>query len=90
MIPGTNEVSYAHKTVIYDAVANVVAIDRPLLPFPNNDRMYYVVWDGLNLQKRRVASGAYLFQGRVAQTDDPEKFVTLQCKFSIKWKSGLE
>ncbi len=87
-IPGTNKETYAHKTIIYDAVANVVAVDLPLLPFPNNDRMYYIVWNGTNLQKRRVASGAYLLQARVSQTNEPEKFVTLQCKFSIKWNPG--
>ncbi|MBN1578708.1 MAG: hypothetical protein JW913_19245 [Chitinispirillaceae bacterium] len=79
------------RTVIFDAVANVVAVNLPILQFPNNNRMYYVIWDGTNRQKRRVSSGAYLFRASVQyENEDPsQQPPPLMAKFSIKWSSGF-
>ncbi|MBN1307924.1 MAG: hypothetical protein JXA18_08410 [Chitinispirillaceae bacterium] len=84
-----NKISYG-RTVIFDAVANVVAVNLPILPFPNNNRMYYVIWDGTNRQKRRVSSGAYLLRAAVQyENEDPtQQPPPLMAKFSIKWSSG--
>ncbi|MBN1309563.1 MAG: LamG domain-containing protein, partial [Chitinispirillaceae bacterium] len=83
------QISYG-RTVIFDAVANVVAVNLPILPFPNNNRMYYVIWDGTNRQRRRVASGAYLLRASVQyENEDPNlQPPPLMAKFSIKWSSG--
>ncbi len=73
------------KTILYDAVANVVAVDLPIEQFKNNERMYYVIWNGTNRLGRRVSSGAYLLRATVQYTNEPEKYVPIQTKFSIKW-----
>jgi hypothetical protein len=90
LVPGVTpqgEVTYG-KTIIFDPVANVVAIDLPIEQFPNNERMYYVIWDGNNRYKRRVASGAYLLTGSVRYLNEPNVIRPLpKKKFSIKWSN---
>lgn len=79
--------NYSYKTVIYDAVANVVATDLIIRQSTQSDRMYYVVWPGLNRSNRRVSSGAYLLKTMVKYQNELDKFVPLQTKFSLKWSA---
>ncbi len=56
--PKTGKKSFGTAT-IYDAVGNLVAVDLSILE-ARLPRTYYVVWDGTNRNKRRVAPGTYL------------------------------
>ena len=76
------------KTVIYDAVGNVVAVDLPVRSSPADDRLYFVFWDGTNRMKRRVASGAYLLKALVAFANESENPVPIQVKFVINRNKG--
>ncbi|MBN1760711.1 MAG: VWA domain-containing protein [Chitinispirillaceae bacterium] len=73
------------KTVIFDVVGNVVAVDVPLLPFVNRDRKYFMVWNGLNRYGRKVGAGAYLLRATVIYESEPEKYVPLETKIRLKW-----
>ncbi|MCX7727735.1 MAG: hypothetical protein N2053_12915, partial [Chitinispirillaceae bacterium] len=85
VIPATGELTYG-KAIIYDPVANVVAADLPIKQFSENERLYYIFWDGTNRQKRKVGSGSYLLRTIVQYKDEPEKRYIEQRKFIIKWK----
>lgn len=74
------------KAVIYDAVANVVAAELPVLCSPFSDRLYYIMWNGRNHYNRRVGSGAYLCKTAVRYANNPANPVPLKAKFLIKWK----
>jgi fibro-slime domain-containing protein len=83
-LPG-GKVSYG-KTVIYDAVGNMVAAGLTIHPSQSNDRLYCVIWDGTNRMHRRVASGVYLLRVTVRYSSNPSKTVSAQTKFSISWQ----
>lgn len=76
------------KTVIFDVVGNVVAVDVPLIPFVNRDRKYFMVWNGLNRYGRKVGAGAYLLRATVIYESEPEKYVPLETKIRLKWGAG--
>jgi len=84
IIDGVVDTTYG-KTVIFDAVGNVVAVDKAIKPFSTNDRMYYVFWDGTNRIGRKVASAAYLLRATVQYANEPSKYVPLKTKFSLSW-----
>ena len=87
IITPTGEVSYG-KTMIFDPVANVVRADLLIKQFPGNERLYYIIWDGTNRYRRRIASGAYLLTGQVMYLNDLGKMRPLpRKKFSIKWSN---
>ena len=72
--------------LIFDPVANLVATDLPVRPSPSDERSYYIVWNGTNRQKRKVASGAYLLRASVRYASNPGVFVPVAAKFSMEWK----
>lgn len=85
IIDGKPVENYSHKSLIYDAVGNVVVSDLVIRKTPQSDRMYFMVWNGTNRSKRMVSSGAYLLRTLVTYQNQQDKFVPLQTKFSIKW-----
>lgn len=87
MVTPDGRATWATRTMIYDPVANVVAADLPLIQFPNNDRLYYLLWNGTNRMKRRIASGAYLFKASVILKGD-ERERHLGTKLNIQWSNG--
>jgi hypothetical protein len=81
------DVTYG-KTIIYDAVGNVVANGLPIRRAPLSDRLYSVFWNGRNRLNRKVASGAYLFEASVVYDDDYKKPVSDRAKFTVNWRRG--
>lgn len=78
--------SYGYA-IIYDAVGNLIMPKQPLLKPPEgayyDEDHYYILWNGLNRHKRRVANGTYLVRFYFHYFDGREG--TDQVKLGIKW-----
>ena len=77
--------NYAEKTTVYDAVGNIVISDVPIRQSQDDARLYYIVWNGLNKNKRRVSTGAYLFRATVMYENDLGRKIPVQTKFTLDW-----
>jgi hypothetical protein len=77
--------NYCEKSVIYDAVGNVVCTDVPIRQTQDDILMYYIVWNGLNKNNRRVGSGGYLFRATIMYVNEEGRKVPIQRKFNLDW-----
>jgi flagellar hook assembly protein FlgD len=67
---------------IYDPVGNLVKSDA-FIKNADVDRVYYVLWDGINRNHRRVAPGSYLIWASVNIGKTPFRESK---KLLIRWK----
>ena len=79
---GGDTITYG-KAMIYDAVGNVIINDLNVLE-SDVPRTYYVVWNGLNRNNRRVGAGGYYILFAYKQINGKKS--TEGKKFLLKWK----